>query len=178
MVGGPRQRDATPLVDRLTGVGPNPDGDLRTQLLRLRRVRGEATSLVVVTGELDVGELPYVAALRRRFDRLVLLSLDPGHTFVPDFHTVRVIVGARRRRGGSGVGAAGGPVIRRAVPFAVLPLAVVACALAGGAVAAGVRVVDAVGAAVRRGAAQRADSRWSSSASACAGCGSPRSSTC
>lgn len=93
VVGGPRQHDATPLVDRLTGVGPNPAGDLRSQLLRLRRVRGEATSLVVVTGELDVHDLPYVASLRRRFDRLVMISLDPEHTFVPDFHTVRVIVG-------------------------------------------------------------------------------------
>jgi hypothetical protein len=34
--------------------------------------------LVVVTGRLDVGQLPGVAALRRRFDRVVVISLDTG----------------------------------------------------------------------------------------------------
>ena len=77
MIGGPRLRDVTPLIDHLTGVQPDPDGcAAAAQLLALRRARG-GTSLVVVTGVLDRDDLPYVAALRRRFDRLVVVSLDP-----------------------------------------------------------------------------------------------------
>jgi uncharacterized protein (DUF58 family) len=86
-MGGPRLRDVTPLIDHLTGVQPHVGGDLRTQLLALRRARG-GTSLVVVTGVVDPGEVPYVAALRRRFERLVVVSLDTervGH----DAHSVR-----------------------------------------------------------------------------------------
>jgi uncharacterized protein (DUF58 family) len=75
MMGGPRLRDVTPLIDHLTGVQADDAGDLKTQLLALRRARG-GTSLVVVTGVLDRDELPYVASLRRRFDRLVVVSLD------------------------------------------------------------------------------------------------------
>lgn len=78
-MGGPRLRDVTPLIDHLTGVQPAPDGELKTQLLALRRARG-GTSLVVVTGVLDVDDLPYVAALRRRFERLVVVSLDTERT--------------------------------------------------------------------------------------------------
>lgn len=89
-IGGPRLRDATPLVDVLTGVQPEADGSLQSQLLTLRRSRG-GTSLVVVTGSLDVADLPYVAALRRRFEQLVVVSIDP--TGVPvRFPGVRVIV--------------------------------------------------------------------------------------
>ena len=42
----------------------------------LRRERG-GTALVVVTGVLDVGDLPVVASLRRRFQRLVVASIVP-----------------------------------------------------------------------------------------------------
>lgn len=95
VIGGPRLRDVTPLLDHLTGVESNPDGELRTQLLALRRARG-GTSLVVVTGVLDLDDLPYLATLRRRFDRLVLVSLDteqPGGAHNPVHATgVRVIV--------------------------------------------------------------------------------------
>jgi uncharacterized protein (DUF58 family) len=77
-LGGPRLRDVTPLIDHLTGVQPDAEGGLRAQLLALRRARG-GTSLVVVTGVLDLAELPYVAALRRRFERLVVISLDTEH---------------------------------------------------------------------------------------------------
>jgi uncharacterized protein (DUF58 family) len=75
IVGGPRLRDVTPLIDHLTGVQPDAEGDLKARLLALRRARG-GTSLVVVTGVLEQDDLPYVAALRRRFDRLVVVSLD------------------------------------------------------------------------------------------------------
>jgi uncharacterized protein (DUF58 family) len=92
-VGGPRLRDATPLIDVLTGVQPQPDGSLQSQLLALRRSRG-GTSLVVVTGVLDLHDLPYVAALRRRFDQLVVVSIDPDHGAPVNFPGVRVLVAA------------------------------------------------------------------------------------
>jgi hypothetical protein len=47
----------------------------------------------VITGEIERADLPYVAALRRRFDRLVVLSIDPERHAPIDFPGVRVIVG-------------------------------------------------------------------------------------
>ncbi len=91
VIGGPRVREVTPLIDHMTGVKADPDGDLRRHLVTLRRSRG-GTSLVVVTGELDPAELPYVAALRRRFDRLVVISIDIDHRAPIDFPGVRVII--------------------------------------------------------------------------------------
>jgi uncharacterized protein (DUF58 family) len=92
VIGGPRLRDVTPLIDHLTGVQPHRTGELKSQLLALRRARG-GTSLVVVTGVLDTEDLPYVAALRRRFERLVVVSLDTEqHGATPArFPGVRVI---------------------------------------------------------------------------------------
>lgn len=94
VIGGPRLRDVTPIIDHLTGVAPHAEGELRTQLLALRRARG-GTSLVVVTGVLDTADLPYVAMLRRRFERLVVVSLDPDATGAAvRFPGVRVIIAA------------------------------------------------------------------------------------
>jgi uncharacterized protein (DUF58 family) len=90
VLGGPRLREVTPLVDHLTGVRADPAGSLRAQLVVLRRARG-GTSLIVVTGEVDPADLPALAALRRRFDRLVLISIDTEHRPLPDFPGVRVI---------------------------------------------------------------------------------------
>ncbi|HJQ42318.1 MAG TPA: DUF58 domain-containing protein, partial [Jatrophihabitantaceae bacterium] len=56
VLGGPRIRDLTPLIDHLTGVQADPDGALQPLLITLRRARG-GTSLVVVTGELDRADL-------------------------------------------------------------------------------------------------------------------------
>lgn len=92
-IGGPRIREVTPMIDHLTGVHGDPSGSLREQLIALRRMRG-GTSLIVVTGELDAADLPYVAALRRRFDRLVIISVDPAHEHRPSFAGVRIIVAA------------------------------------------------------------------------------------
>jgi len=92
VVGGPRIREVTPLIDHLTGVHGDPAGSLQAQLLTLRRMRG-GTSLVLVTGELDLGDLPYVANLRRRFDQLVVISIDPEARNPIDFPGVRVIIG-------------------------------------------------------------------------------------
>jgi uncharacterized protein (DUF58 family) len=96
VIGGPRLREVTPLIDHLTGLEPDGAGSLRSQLLSLRRSRG-GTSLVVVTGVLELDDLPYVAALRRRFERLVVVSLDTEReTGAPPvrFPGVRVIVAA------------------------------------------------------------------------------------
>jgi uncharacterized protein (DUF58 family) len=96
VIGGPRLREVAPLIDHLTGMEPDENGTLRAQLLALRRARG-GTALVVVTGVLDEDDLPYVAALRRRFDRLVLVSLDEegtSHTETVRYPGVKVIVAA------------------------------------------------------------------------------------
>jgi len=90
---GPRQRGVTELVDHLTAVTSVATGSLRASLTALRRAQG--TSLVVVTGVLDAGDLPYVAALRRRFERLVIVSLGMGRgDDVPRVPGVRVIAAA------------------------------------------------------------------------------------
>lgn len=73
-LGGPSYRDPTAIVDFLTEVQPAEAGTLDAQLVLLRRDRG-GTALVVVTGRLDAGNLPTAAALRRRFDRVIVLSL-------------------------------------------------------------------------------------------------------
>jgi uncharacterized protein (DUF58 family) len=93
VIGGPRLREVTPLIDHLTGVQAHAEGSLQAQLVALRRSRG-GTSFIVVTGVLDHDELPYVSALRRRFDRLVVVSIDPDRTPAPHFDGVRVIVAA------------------------------------------------------------------------------------
>jgi uncharacterized protein (DUF58 family) len=92
VMGGPRVRDVTALIDHMTGVQADPTGSLQPHLLTMRRMRG-GTSLVVITGEIDRVDLPYVAGLRRRFDRLVVISLDPENRAPIDFPGVRVIVG-------------------------------------------------------------------------------------
>jgi uncharacterized protein (DUF58 family) len=92
VIGGPRVRDVTALVDHMTGVHADPEGSLQPHLVTLRRTRG-GTSLVVVTGEFDPADLPYVGALRRRFDRLVVISIDTEQRAPIDFPGVRVIVG-------------------------------------------------------------------------------------
>jgi uncharacterized protein (DUF58 family) len=73
-LGGPSRRDPRPLVDYLTEVQPDPAGSLDTQLVLLRRDRG-GTALIVVTGRLDLDSLPMIAALRRRFDRVIVTSI-------------------------------------------------------------------------------------------------------
>src|SRR5664279_4020607 len=93
MVGGPRLRDVTPLIDHLTGIGADQNGSLQSQLLGLRRAHG-GTSLVVVTGVLDTADLPYIAALRGRFERLVVVSLDTRRAQPVRFAGVRVILAA------------------------------------------------------------------------------------
>lgn len=92
-VGGPQSRIVTPLIDYLTGVQASPAGSLAEQLLELRHARG-GTELVIVTGELDPADLPAVAVLRRRFDRLVVVSVDARPRVPVEFPGVRVIAAA------------------------------------------------------------------------------------
>jgi uncharacterized protein (DUF58 family) len=91
-LGGPTQRDPTPIVDYLTDVGPDSQGSLAAELVLLRRDRG-GTALVVVTGQLELSNLPLVAALRRRFDRVILVSIMSRPMRVP-IHPGLTIVAA------------------------------------------------------------------------------------
>lgn len=81
-IGGPSQRDPNPIVEFLTSVQADPSGSLASQLVLLRRDRG-GTALVVITGEIDLESLPLVAALRRRFDRVILVSMVPRPARAP-----------------------------------------------------------------------------------------------
>lgn len=81
-VGGPFQPDPSAVIDYLTEVKPSSAGSLEHELLLLRRDRG-GTALVVVTGILDPSALPGVAALRRRFDRVIAVTVDGRRLRVP-----------------------------------------------------------------------------------------------
>ena len=83
-LGGPFQPDASLLVDYLTEVKPEPDAtsSLQNELMLLRRDRG-GTALVVVTGVLEPPVLPAAAALRRRFDRVIVASISDRESPVP-----------------------------------------------------------------------------------------------
>ncbi|MBV9662223.1 MAG: DUF58 domain-containing protein [Acidimicrobiales bacterium] len=81
-LGGPAYHDPQSIVDYLTEVQPNETGSLESQLLLLRRDRG-GTAVVVVTGVIDQAALPAVASLRRRFDRVVVVSMVGRPARVP-----------------------------------------------------------------------------------------------
>ena len=86
-LGGPRMREVAVLIDYLTAVEPADEGSLQQSLAALRRAQG--TSLVVITGVMDEADLPAVVALRRRFDRLVVIGV--GSSSIPPMAGVRVI---------------------------------------------------------------------------------------
>jgi len=89
-IGGPRDHDQRAIVDFLTGVEPVETGTLGAELLRLRTDRG-GTALVVVTGAVDRADLANAAALRRRFERIVVVSLTDTPVPHAEFPGVRVI---------------------------------------------------------------------------------------
>ncbi len=89
-LGGPGQRETFTLVDHLTLVEPTETGSLESALTHLRRDRG-GTALVVVTGRLDPAGLPRVAALRRRFDRIVALSLVAAGSMAPVYPGLTIV---------------------------------------------------------------------------------------
>lgn len=88
--GGPGQRETEALVDLLTEVAPQPDGSLTAELDLLRRERG-GTALIVITGRLDEDTLPATAALRRRYDHLVVASLVPEAAAVPTYPGLTIL---------------------------------------------------------------------------------------
>ena len=106
-VGGTRKSDPTVLVDYLTDLAPSAEGSLLGELVALRRERG-GNALVVVTGVAQVDSLPEVAALRRRFDQVIVASLVPRPTPAPIYPGHHDPGRYQRRRPGPGVGSPGG----------------------------------------------------------------------
>ncbi len=92
-LGGPSPRDPILLVDYLTEVRPDPVGSLDGQLLLLRRDRG-GSALVVVTGQLSLTSLPTIAALRRRFDRVIVAALVARPMRLPVYPGVTIVAAA------------------------------------------------------------------------------------
>lgn len=90
-VGGTRRSGADVLVDYLTDLGPSSDGSLLGQLVELRRDRG-GNALVVVTGAVQLDSLPEVAALRRRFDQVIVTSLVPRPAPAPLYPGLTILV--------------------------------------------------------------------------------------
>jgi hypothetical protein len=76
--------------DFLTGVEPDAEGSIGQDCLRLRRERG-GTGLVVVTGALDTADLPAIAGLRQRFQRLVVVSITTEPVTPFQFPGVKII---------------------------------------------------------------------------------------
>ncbi|MGC8511885.1 MAG: DUF58 domain-containing protein [Acidimicrobiales bacterium] len=66
--------DVEAIDDYLTDVTPESSGSVLEQLLLLRRAKG-GTSLVVVAGGISGEVLATLSALRRRFDRIVVVSI-------------------------------------------------------------------------------------------------------
>jgi uncharacterized protein (DUF58 family) len=92
-LGGATYRDPGPVVDYLTEIQPASEGSMTAQLILLRRDRG-GTALVVVTGQIDLETLPMIAALRRRFDRVIVVSLVERPVRIP-VHPGLTIIEAR-----------------------------------------------------------------------------------
>lgn len=88
--GGPGLRESEGLVDLLTEMTPDPVGSLTAELELLRRERG-GTALVVITGSLEEDTLPAVAALRRRYDHLVVASLVPEPADAPAYAGITIL---------------------------------------------------------------------------------------
>jgi uncharacterized protein (DUF58 family) len=76
-VGGAHSGDTQLTMDFLTQVNPSTSGSLVDEL-HLLRSRPGATALVVVTGELGSSVLPAVGSLRRKYERLFVLSVSPS----------------------------------------------------------------------------------------------------
>ena len=91
-LGGPFQPDVSVLVDYLTEVKPDTGGSLQNELMLLRRDRG-GTAVVVVTGVLEPPVLPTAAALRRRFDRVIVVSIS-DRTFRAPVHPGLTVLAA------------------------------------------------------------------------------------
>lgn len=91
--GGPRWSDPAAVVDYLTDVRPAREGSLLAQLALLGGERG-GTALVVVTGDLAPEEIPRLAALRRRFGRVIAVSIAPARSGGPSHPALTVVAAA------------------------------------------------------------------------------------
>jgi uncharacterized protein (DUF58 family) len=92
-VGGPHQRHPRPLIDFLTTVGTDPSGSIAAQSALLNGERGGSV-LVVVTGTLEGPTIPTLLRLRRRFDRLLLISLVAPPVPSPSIGGLQLMTGA------------------------------------------------------------------------------------
>lgn len=92
-LGGPEGHDVQGLVDHLAAVQPVADGSVNEQLHLLRRQR-TGTALIVVTGVLDPADLPIAASLRRRFQRLVVVSVAPDPVRLPPYPGIHLLSGS------------------------------------------------------------------------------------
>jgi uncharacterized protein (DUF58 family) len=90
VVGGGRSRDPHELLDHLTAVSASAVGTLEQSLTALRRERG-GTALIVVTGALEPAELPSVATLRNKFQRIVVVSVVETPAPSPVFSGLSII---------------------------------------------------------------------------------------
>jgi uncharacterized protein (DUF58 family) len=91
-LGGATYRDPGPVVDYLTEIQPSSERSMTAQLILLRRDRG-GTALVVVTGQIDLATLPMIAALRRRFDRVIVVSMVEQPMRIPVHPGLTIIEG-------------------------------------------------------------------------------------
>lgn len=92
-VGGAAYRDPAVMVDFLTELQPSSSGSLESELMALRRDRG-GTALIVVTGRLDMSNVPLVASVRKRFDRVVVASMVERPARVPISPGITVVESA------------------------------------------------------------------------------------
>lgn len=74
ILGSASLEDVRAIDDYLTDVTPDDSGSLLEQVLLLRRAKG-GTSLVVVAGSVSGEVMAAISALRRRFDRIVVVSI-------------------------------------------------------------------------------------------------------
>ena len=95
--GGKGGTDQVAILDHLTELTSDAAGSIGAEMARLRSDRG-GSALVVVTGKVDLGTLPAVASMRRRFDRVALVSVDPDPGRVPLQPGLALIRGATRLR--------------------------------------------------------------------------------
>jgi uncharacterized protein (DUF58 family) len=90
--GGSGGADRSNVLEHLTDVAITEDGSLGGELATLRSGRG-GSSLIVVTGTTDPQTLPSVSSMKRRFHRVVLVSVSKTLQRWPVLPGVTVVAG-------------------------------------------------------------------------------------
>lgn len=80
-------------MEMLTEAGPSTTGSIQSEMSRLGHDSGGAV-LVVVTGVIDKADIQYVANMRIRFGRVVLVSVTPEPRPPQHFTGISVIQGS------------------------------------------------------------------------------------